>query len=132
MTTERRGLEGGMVESAAGPWRTSGEWWRVPDARVQVTPGIDGRDLADRTADDAASGPVRRDTRVSGARLRADAEPPALRRGHADPPAVRGERRWIDVGWNRDEWDVALSDGGVYRIYRDRSMDRWFVDGIVD
>ncbi len=35
-------------------------------------------------------------------------------------------------GWNRDEWDVALADGGVYRIYRDRSRDRWFLDGIVD
>ena len=97
-----------MVESAAGPWRTSGEWWRVPDARVQVAPGVDGSDLA---------------------RLRAKEESPALRRGHADPPA---DRRWIGVGWNRDEWDVALSDGGVYRIYRDRSNDRWLVDGIVD
>jgi len=36
------------------------------------------------------------------------------------------------VGWNRDEWDVALSDGALYRIYRDRDRDRWFVDGIVD
>ncbi len=28
VTTERRGLRGGVVEQAAGPWRTSGEWWR--------------------------------------------------------------------------------------------------------
>ncbi len=35
-------------------------------------------------------------------------------------------------GWNRDEWDVALADGGVYRVFRDRSRDCWFVDGIVD
>jgi nucleotidyltransferase/DNA polymerase involved in DNA repair len=34
--------------------------------------------------------------------------------------------------WSRDEWDVALADGGVYRIFRDRLRDRWFVDGIVD
>ena len=34
--------------------------------------------------------------------------------------------------WNHDEWDVALSDGGVYRIFRDRAHDRWFVEGIVD
>jgi len=27
---------------------------------------------------------------------------------------------------------VALADGGLYRIYRDRSRDQWFVDGIVD
>jgi protein ImuB len=36
------------------------------------------------------------------------------------------------VGWNRDEWDVNLADGAVYRIYRDRDRDRWFVDGVVD
>jgi protein ImuB len=32
--------------------------------------------------------------------------------------------------WDRDEWDVALSDGAVYRVFRDR--DRWFIDAIVD
>jgi len=65
VTTGRRGLDGGAVASAAGPWRTSGEWWRSEK-------------------------------------------------------------------WSRDEWDVALADGGIYRIYRDRSRDRWFLDGIVD
>src|SRR3954471_8327090 len=34
--------------------------------------------------------------------------------------------------WNRDEWDVALSDGAVYRVFRDRAADQWFVDAIVD
>ena len=34
--------------------------------------------------------------------------------------------------WDRDEWDVSLSDGGVYRIFRDRDTDGWFIDGIVD
>ncbi len=36
------------------------------------------------------------------------------------------------AGWNRDEWDVALSDGAIYRIFEDRDSGRWFVDGIVD
>lgn len=46
-------------------------------------------------------------------------------------------------GWNRDEWDVALSDGATYRIFRDRvrggayrvaagDSDAWFVEGVVD
>ena len=69
---ERRGLDGGSVAASAGPWRTSGDWWRVKEET--------GR----------------------------------------------------DESWNRDEWDVALSDGGVYRIFRDRTRDRWFVEGIVD
>jgi hypothetical protein len=34
--------------------------------------------------------------------------------------------------WNRDEWDVALADGAVYRIFRDRMTDGWFIDGVVD
>jgi protein ImuB len=34
--------------------------------------------------------------------------------------------------WDRDEWDVALGDGAVYRLFRDRASDAWFIDGIVD
>jgi protein ImuB len=34
--------------------------------------------------------------------------------------------------WDRDEWDVALSDGATYRVFRDRGADAWFVEGIVD
>jgi protein ImuB len=36
------------------------------------------------------------------------------------------------VPWNRDEWDVALADGAVYRVFRDRETDGWFIDAIVD
>ena len=36
------------------------------------------------------------------------------------------------TSWNRDEWDVALSDGAVYRIFRDRETDGWFIDAIAD
>jgi protein ImuB len=34
--------------------------------------------------------------------------------------------------WNRDEWDVALNDGAVYRLVQDRVTDAWFIDAIVD
>ena len=34
--------------------------------------------------------------------------------------------------WDRDEWDVSLTDGGVYRIFHDRRVDRWFLEGMVD
>ncbi|HUR35044.1 MAG TPA: hypothetical protein VM032_14675 [Vicinamibacterales bacterium] len=34
--------------------------------------------------------------------------------------------------WSRDEWDVALADGAVYRIFRDRVTDGWFLDGVLD
>jgi protein ImuB len=34
--------------------------------------------------------------------------------------------------WDRDEWDVALSDGAVYRIFQDRARQGWFIDAIAD
>jgi protein ImuB len=55
----------GAVQDAAGPWRTSGEWW----------------------------------TRTR---------------------------------WARDEWDVGLDDGTLYRIYRELDSARWFVDAMYD
>lgn len=63
----RKGVPGGRVEQAAGPWRTSGAWWNAT-----------------------------------------------------------GEH------WNRDEWDVALSDGSVCRLYCDRDSGVWFVEGLMD
>jgi protein ImuB len=78
--TDRPALAGGRVQAAAGPWRTSGEWWKTPAAPANAQP----------------TAPPRR------------------------------------AGWNRDEWDVALSDGGLYRIFEDRDTGRWFVGGVVD
>jgi protein ImuB len=37
-----------------------------------------------------------------------------------------------NLKWNRDEWDLSLSDGAMYRVFRDRDADRWFIDAIVD
>lgn len=34
--------------------------------------------------------------------------------------------------WNRDEWDVALSDGSVCRLFQARDTWQWFLDGVVD
>jgi hypothetical protein len=39
---------------------------------------------------------------------------------------------WTEKAWDRDEWDVTLSDGVTYRVFRDRSTDAWFLEGIVD
>jgi len=36
----------------------------------------------------------------------------------------------VQLAWNRDEWDVALSDGAVYRIFCDRDTERWFIDAV--
>ena len=64
VTIDRRGFSGGGVAGCAGPWRTSGDWWRE--------------------------------------------------------------------GWDRDEWDVALTDGATYRLFRARDTEQWFLDGVLD
>jgi hypothetical protein len=78
--TDRQALPGGHVHASAGPWRTSGEWWKT----------------------------------AAGAGATAQSSRPGR------------------AGWHRDEWDVALGDGGVYRIFEDRDTGRWFVEAVVD
>ena len=67
VVTDRRGWNGGTVLWCAGPWRSSGDWWKP-----------------------------------SG-------EP-----------------------WNQEGWDVALSDGGLYRVHQDRLSQQWFIEAVVD
>jgi hypothetical protein len=62
----RPGIAGGAITLAAGPWRSSGEWWA------------------------------------------------------------------LETTWDRDEWDVALPNGVVCRLFRDRRQDRWYIDGVYD
>jgi protein ImuB len=59
-----RGIYGLVVQSA-GPWRTSGDWWR-------------------------------------------------------------------EDAWDRDEWDIGLNNGAVYRIFVERPAERWVVEGAYD
>jgi hypothetical protein len=49
----------------------------------------------------------------------------------AGPWRLAGEW-WTDDGFARDYYDVSLSDGGVYRLYRDRRTAAWFVEGEYD
>ena len=34
--------------------------------------------------------------------------------------------------WDRDEWDVAMESGVIYRLTRDRVTERWEVEGVID
>jgi hypothetical protein len=86
-----QGLPGGAVIQAAGPWRTSGEWWKGrPRLHPSNAPGASP-----------------------------DLSHPARPRRATKP-------------WNRDEWDVALTDGTLYRIHLDHGQNRWFVEASLD
>ena len=39
---------------------------------------------------------------------------------------------WSDDPVERDYWDIELSDGGLYRIFRNRRGEAWFADGLYD
>jgi hypothetical protein len=42
------------------------------------------------------------------------------------------EKWWSEEAIAREYWDVELSDGGLYRIFRDARSGGWFADGIYD
>ena len=67
-----------------------------------------------------------------------------VREGSAKRPQVQGkikvasgpwsleEQWWSKEGVERDYWDIELTDGGLYRIYRQPATGEWFADGIYD
>jgi hypothetical protein len=50
------------------------------------------------------------------------------------PVAANGTSRdgHTRAGFARDYYELALDDGGVYRVFHDLRTDRWFVDGVYD
>lgn len=50
---------------------------------------------------------------------------------YAGPWKTSGEW-WISTAWVREEWDVALDDGGLYRIYWQPKPQSWFVAAVYD
>ncbi len=50
-----------------------------------------------------------------------------LRRDHRAEAAFGREG-----GWDRDEWDVAMQDGTVYRLVVEREVGQWFLEGVID
>jgi protein ImuB len=39
---------------------------------------------------------------------------------------------WTSDPWDRDDWDISLNNGGLYRIFLDRPAESWFVEGAYD
>jgi protein ImuB len=102
VTTDRREFAGGVVLHCAGPWRTSGEWWA--------------------------------NTEVSSEKLEVRSEKCEVRSEKSDVRSVLSTSHFTlhTSAWDRDEWDVALGDGAVYRIFQERVRGAWFIDSIVD
>jgi protein ImuB len=39
---------------------------------------------------------------------------------------------WRGDAWNRDEWDIGLESGALYRLFQEVESGRWFVEGSYD
>ncbi|HEY2152640.1 MAG TPA: hypothetical protein VGH34_17655 [Vicinamibacterales bacterium] len=110
VTTDRREFAGGAVLRCAGPWRTSGEWWLDSQQSAVVSHQSRGE------AGSRQAAAIDHQSAISH-------EPSAM--SH-QPSAIPS------APWDRDEWDVALGDGAVYRIFQERARGAWFIDAIVD
>jgi hypothetical protein len=112
VTTDRRGFVGGAVLMAIGPWRTSGEWWTEGTGRAGRAGGQGRREGQGRQEGQA-------EARQAG---RAGALAPFLPALPVPPSPP----------WDRDEWEVVVAGGAVYRIFQERTTEAWFIDAIVD
>jgi protein ImuB len=52
--------------------------------------------------------------------------------GMAKGPWLTSGHWWRSDAWSREEWDVALRGGALYRIFRDLTTELWFVEGNYD
>ncbi len=106
----------------------------VADHRSSPKPGVRSQEAdageARRLKPEARSLSMRDSGPVSPMR-EGDSGRISPKREHDSGP-VSPKREREGGPWSRDEWEVALADGAVYRIFRDRVTDGWFIDGVVD
>ncbi|HEV2170535.1 MAG TPA: hypothetical protein VGR40_06290, partial [Candidatus Binatus sp.] len=128
---------GARVISIAGPWRRDGEWWLGFTA--------DG-DLHTESSDKNGSprrGLELHDGRMFGAHprqvsaenlkmLSALTPSPAHSNGSDGNGTNIGTNGAHKCGFVRDYYELALEDGGVYRVFRDVNSHKWFLDGAYD
>ncbi len=112
IVTDRNGFSSGAVVQAAGPWRTSGEWWTTPgpESASSASSAALGLSASASSASSAALGLSASASSVSSAALGLSAS----------------------ASWDRDEWDVAMADGTIYRLVVERAVGQWFLEGVVD
>jgi len=144
-TAENKNYLGGVslwpaaMEDVANSPKIAIRRFRFPiPARVHVDDGVPARIYSDRRGLSGGiveryAGPwrssggwwVEEAGRARGAGRAGEVRQPEMVREASVPPRVSG-------GWDRDEWDVTLSDGATYRVFRERDTDAWFIEGVVD
>jgi hypothetical protein len=132
---------GARVISIAGPWRRDGEWW-LGCAMDEDTHA----DSSDKTNPAPQRGLELHDGRMFGAHprqvsaenlkalsaLTAAPSPTPHLNGNSGNGAITGMNGANKYGFVRDYYELALEDGGVYRVFRDLNSHKWFLDGAYD
>lgn len=134
LTTDRRGITSGAIVQAAGPWRTSGEWWVT---RMDMGAG-DREWTRTRSGDELrAGGDSDRDCAVGEVWPESRIEAQSQERVMPSRSAPGSSREVFSHSrqgspWDRDEWDIAMADGTVYRLFVEREVGQWFLEGVFD
>jgi protein ImuB len=121
------------VEDAANSPKVAIRRFRFPvPARVRVDRGVPVRVIVDRRGwsgghVETHAGPWRTSGGWWVEATDVHRDKPRRHEGTSVSPWPVGAK-----AWERDEWDVTLSDGATYRVFRERDTDAWFIDGVVD
>ena len=51
---------------------------------------------------------------------------------HSAGPWKTSGEWWTSTAWTREEWDVELDDGALYRIFQQPKTQDWYVSGVYD
>lgn len=51
---------------------------------------------------------------------------------HSAGPWKTSGEWWATTAWTREEWDVELDDGALYRIFQQPQTRQWYVSGVYD
>ena len=131
---------GARVISIAGPWRRDGEWWLGCTAEANPhTESADrnsaphrGLELHDGRMFGAHPRQVSAENLKALSSLTPAPSPVPHRNGASSHNEHTGMNGAGKCGFIRDYYELALEDGGVYRVFRDLNSHKWFLDGTYD
>jgi protein ImuB len=132
---------GARVISIAGPWRRDGEWWLGCTVDTETHADSSGKnkhavqrglELHDGRMFGAHPRQVSAENLKALSSLTPAPSPTPNLNGNNGNGAITGMNGTNKSGFVRDYYELALEDGGVYRVFRDVNSHKWFLDGAYD
>jgi protein ImuB len=132
---------GARVISIAGPWRRDGEWWLGCTVDTETHADSSGKnnhaaprglELHDGRMFGAHPRQVSAENLKALSALTPTPSPTPHLNGNNGNGAITGMNGTNKCGFVRDYYELALEDGGVYRVFRDVNSHKWFLDGAYD